>query len=91
MKIKIDTNNKTIQIEDEVSLDDLISGLQKLFPEHLWKEYKLIHDKIIEFPSPIVVYREKKCATRPMYQPAIDFMSNSVSTNAEKTIFYVEI
>lgn len=41
MDIRIDTNNKTITIESEVTLHDLWEGLQDLLGSN-WREYRLI-------------------------------------------------
>lgn len=42
MKLTIDEEQKTIQIEREVSLSDLIKKLDELFPNQSWKEYTLL-------------------------------------------------
>lgn len=41
MKINIDTNAKTIHIEENVKIDKLVMELESLFPNGLWKEYTL--------------------------------------------------
>ena len=44
MKIHIDTTAKTIRLDEFVIMSDLITELEKLFPNGEWKEYQLIHD-----------------------------------------------
>lgn len=55
MKLKIDTENKTIEIEDQYSIKEIISELKKLFPKD-WQEYKLINSKVIEYISYYPIY-----------------------------------
>ena len=66
MKIQIDTNSKTIKLEETVELKELIEMLNNLFPNCMWKEYKLemaiiqnwnypntiIIDKTLPYPYP---------------------------------------
>ncbi len=56
MKIQIDTDHKTIKIENDVSIEKLLNTLKKLFPNNEWKEFTLQTNTVIErFHSPIVV------------------------------------
>ena len=41
MKIQLDTEKRTIEIEEVVNLGDLFDTLDRLFPEKGWREYEL--------------------------------------------------
>ena len=45
MKIQLDTINKTIKIEEQVNLKELVKTLEKLLPKGLWKEFDLINNE----------------------------------------------
>ena len=49
MKLQIDTNTKTLKLEESVSLTDLMELLDKLFPDKSWKEYKLETNTTIQW------------------------------------------
>jgi len=56
MKIQIDTKVKTLKVEDDINLNELIEGVKLLFPHGEWKEYKLLTNVIINnWHEPIVI------------------------------------
>lgn len=55
MKIKLDTINKTIDLEESVRLKDLFNTLNTLLPNEPWKEYTLNVNATIYWTNPIVV------------------------------------
>lgn len=55
MKLQIDTTLKTIKIEEPINLGDFIDMLNKLFPNNLWKEFKLLTEVIVNWNSPITI------------------------------------
>jgi len=59
MRITIDDVQKTIEVNQDIKLSDLISKLETLFPDGSWKEYAL-RQQVIQFQSqpynPIVPY-----------------------------------
>jgi len=56
MKLQIDTTNKSIKIENDIKLSDLISNLKKMFPNNEWKKFTLVTNTIIEqWTSPIII------------------------------------
>lgn len=56
MKIQIDTTNKSIKVEESVSLKELTDSLEKLLPNGEWKEFTLQTNTVIQnFSSPIVI------------------------------------
>lgn len=58
MNIQIDTNNKTIKLQEAVNLGEFREILLKLFPNDEWKEYKLETNTIINnWTNPIIVER----------------------------------
>lgn len=55
MKIQIDTKEKTIRLEEQVSLTEFIELTKRLFPNGEWKDYKLIpNETIISQRFPII-------------------------------------
>jgi len=55
MKIKLDTINKTIDLEESVNLNDLFNHLNIFLPNNLWKEYTLNMNATIYWTNPIVI------------------------------------
>ncbi len=54
MRIQLDTNQKTIKVEESVNLDEFMKAVKKLFPNNEWKEYRLETNTIINWTYPIV-------------------------------------
>lgn len=59
MKLQLDTTNKTILIDQEVTFGDLLDTLEALLPNGRWADYKLIPNQTIQW------------TTYPMYTPNI--------------------
>ncbi len=58
MKIQLDTTKKTIKIEENVNLRELIETLEALLPNEGWKEFKLeTHTEIKWTQNPIAIER----------------------------------
>jgi hypothetical protein len=56
MKIQLDTQNKTIQLEQEVVLSTLIETLEKLLPNGEWKDFTLETNTVIhQWSNPVVI------------------------------------
>ena len=55
MKLQLDTEKKTIKIEELVNLKDLVDLLEKLLPEGEWKNYSLESTIITNWNSPIYI------------------------------------
>jgi hypothetical protein len=55
MKIQLDTVLKTIKVEEDVNLNELFTGLSRIFPNKEWKEYKLLTSAVIYWSDPIVI------------------------------------
>ena len=56
MKIQLDTDNKTIKLEDNVLLSKLIETLDRLLPNKEWKKFTLeTNTTINHWSSPIVI------------------------------------
>lgn len=56
MKLQIDTERKTISIEESINLGELYNMLTAMFPNFTWKEYEIVPVKIIEkFSNPITI------------------------------------
>jgi hypothetical protein len=56
MKLQINTDDKTVTIEEGVNLGDLYEALFKMFPKFTWKEYTILPIKTIKhWSDPIVL------------------------------------
>ena len=69
MKIQIDTDNKTIKLEDNISLNELFKKIKKLFPDNEWKEYKLETNTTIQTCYNPIKYIEIEKYKDPIYPP----------------------
>lgn len=64
MKIQLDTNAKTIKLEESVNIGELQELLEKFLPNGQWKEFKLETSVIHNWSNPIVIDRY---VNRPLY------------------------
>jgi hypothetical protein len=56
MKLQLDTENKTIKLEKDVVLSNLIETLEKLLPHGEWKEFTLETNTVIhQWSNPVVL------------------------------------
>ena len=56
MKLQIDTVNKTIKLEGDVNIHDLIKQVKQMLPNKTWREFTLETNTIINnWTNPIVV------------------------------------
>lgn len=73
MKIRLDTEKKTIQIEDNVLLGELFKTLKKLIPNDEWKEFRIepmVIDNTIFFNP---VYVQPEPVTLPIFIPSPEY------------------
>ncbi len=78
MKIQLDTDKKTIEIEDEVKLSSLFETLEKLLPGEEWKSFTLeTNTSIHQWSNPIVI-RERTYPTYPWWGSAVYCSTNAV-------------
>lgn len=47
MKITIDTNNKTITLNESINLGELYSELESMLPDYKWHDYTIISHTIV--------------------------------------------
>lgn len=55
MKLQIDTNLKTIKIEEDVNLGELMDMLNSFFPNDKWKEFSLKPELITNWINPVTI------------------------------------
>lgn len=56
MKLQIDTQTKTIKVEEKVNLEALFETLQRFFPSGEWKEFTLETNTVINtWTNPVVI------------------------------------
>uniref|UniRef100_A0A6H1ZVT5 Uncharacterized protein n=1 Tax=viral metagenome TaxID=1070528 RepID=A0A6H1ZVT5_9ZZZZ len=67
MKLQIDTQLKTIKIEEPINLGDFIKMLDGLFPKDAWKEYKLEVNTIYNWTNPLIIEQYRWYPYNPYY------------------------
>lgn len=56
MRIQLDTDKKTIKIEEDVLLEKLIETLERFLPKGEWKKFTLeVNAKIYQWNEPIII------------------------------------
>ena len=55
MKLQLDTDTKTIKLEEKVNLGDLFNKLEEILPELKWREFELEMGSITNWVNPWVV------------------------------------
>ena len=71
MEIQINTNEKTIAVEQDVKIDEFLKAIRKLFPNNEWKEYTLKTETIIKWTNPII-YERWDYPYYPWYTPTTE-------------------
>jgi hypothetical protein len=87
MKIQIDTNAKTIKVEEKIKFGELVAALKALFPDGAWKEYDMIPEIIQDFSNPIYIRTYPYWSTSPFYVGGTT--ADLVVTNCISTGTYV--
>lgn len=84
MKLQIDTENKTIKIEEAVNIDKFIKMVKKLFPNNEWKEYELEVGTITYWtnPYPIIYPLTYPTDPYPWWQPTTISESTTITTGS---------
>jgi len=75
MKLQLDTQNKTIKVDEDVNLGDLVKHLDKLLPKDSpfghWKEYQIQTNTIINNYSNPIIIDQWKYPTSPWWTSPI--------------------
>jgi hypothetical protein len=78
MKLKIDTESKVVQVEQQCKLVELFDFVKKIFPDNEWKKYSIeAVPVIINWNNPIYV---PYTYTVPAWQPQLDLPSTICET-----------
>lgn len=92
MKLQIDTENKTIKIEEPVKLGDFLKILNNLFPENSWEDYTLeTHTKIEWEPYPYIPYDPPEQPNPYPWYPIITYSDSTADTDSKITVWNVDI
>lgn len=85
MIFHIDGKQKTVTIEGEFTIAEFLVWIDRLFPEHEHKEYKIIAKKEIEYipqPYPYPIYPEPTTPATPWYgYPIITWQGGDTGTD----------
>jgi len=100
MKIQLDTDAKTIKIEESVNLNKLYEMLDKLLPRGAWKEYSLESVVITNWSNPIWV-EPMRTPVNPFPQwnepfiydqgPATTITGTDVNLDITKGVYNIEL
>lgn len=86
MKIQLDTNSKTIKLDESVNLGELQEVLEKILPNNKWKNYKLETNTIINnWSNPIVIDRYPY-NPYPWWSTQPYVVTNEVTYNPQDTL-----
>jgi hypothetical protein len=55
MKIQLDTEKKTVKIEDNILLGEFIDRIKLILPNKTWKEFTLLTGTIVEWINPYYI------------------------------------
>lgn len=77
MKIQLDTDSKTIRIEEKVNLADLVAFIQNILPNDLWKEYSIEPHSTITWVNPITIPINPYPNPEPWPRPWIAYRDNT--------------
>ena len=81
MKLQLDTQKKTIKVEEAVKLSELVDILNKILP-NAWKEYTLESNTIIQnWTNPIVI--EKKIYEPYWYKEQLPYWTVTCEATCE--------
>ncbi len=105
MKLQIDTQNKSIKIEEKVNLKEFFETIDKLFHNLGWKEYSIENTVIWNWSDPIIIEKHV-----PPYNPwpwnqpyyinyggstnvsgVNGLLNTTTTTNGSTTVFNVEV
>lgn len=79
MKLQLDTTNKTIKVEENVKVSELIKLLKQILPNDYLDFTLETHTSIVNWHTPYIIDREK-----PYIPWTSPWMCNSTSDNLEK-------
>jgi hypothetical protein len=84
MKIKLDTINKTIKIEEEVNLHDFYEQLNALLPDGKWREYSLCVEVVrLVSPTPTTPIIPMQ---QPYYPPVVNPYNDNIRYTTHTTL-----
>lgn len=76
MKLQIDTNLKTITIEETIELGELYELLNTMFPNFEWKDYLLVPVRTIQsWKDPVTIPWNPQPWINPPYTPIYPWVS----------------
>lgn len=84
MKLQLDTNSKTIKLEESINLGEFQELLEKILPNDQWKEYKLETNTTISWQSPIIIDRYNPAPYYPWWSPQPYVVTNEVIYNEQQ-------
>jgi hypothetical protein len=91
MKIQIDIENKTIKLEDKITLGKFIELMSSMFPNESWKEYELTPSIITNWFNPIVIDTWKYPWTTPWTTPWTNTVSYASNSDKPSPVYNFEI
>lgn len=87
MKLQIDTDNKTIKVDDDVQFSELVEALEKLLPKGLWKDFTLQNERIDWWNNPVII-KERIIENSPYWPSPIWIDTTTNKTPIDPNIVY---
>jgi len=83
MKITIDTQAKTISVDESVNIEELLSTIKGFLPNDLWKEYKITpveYSYPVSYPFTFAPWPSIPYVTNQPYYGGVDPYCNGSAT-----------
>lgn len=85
MKLQLDTTLKTIKVEGNVNLKELVDTLERLLPMGVWKEFTLECNTTIVWQTNPIIVQPYYTPTQPWPQPWITWGGDTVPVSGTVT------
>ena len=89
MKLQLDTKAKTIKVESNILIKDLIKTLKKLFPNKEYENFVLQTNVTIQHWSNPIIIQEEETSPYPQYPWAI-WNGTNMSSELKIGVYNVE-
>lgn len=88
MRLQIDTTAKTIKVEQNIKLGELVDKLNALFPNNEWYKYTLETNTTIQNWSTPIIVRDYAPRTEPFWKSP--FICDGTPKVMMKSVYNVE-
>ena len=91
MKLQLDTKEKVIRLEESINLGEFVDAIEQIFPNKVWREYRLETNCTIQWINPVTVpIYPYTPYTNPYPYPWITYDCTGVGTLADG-VYNIEV